>query len=157
TGHLQAQRGDLPQAAERLPEVEDLLRRGIDCGALADPWNILGFQGQFPLASAVEDSVRDQRIDELLHVMAQVFNLYARLMSETASAGNQALTRTLTQGLRQLASWWDRFATVDVSGVQRVHGGEALASAEHVATTLARRRERGEAAADLAFWREQLE
>jgi hypothetical protein len=157
TGHLQTDRGELSQAAQRLPEVEDLLRRGIDCGALADPWNILGFQGQFPLSSAVEDSVRDQRLDELLHVMAQTFNLYARLMSESAAAGETALTTTLAGGLRRLTSWWDRFATVDVSGVQRVHGGEALASAEHVALALARRREQGEAAADLAFWRQHLE
>src|SRR5207245_3330675 len=59
--------------------------------------------------------------------------------------------------LRRLAGWWDRFATVEVSDVRRVHGGETVASAEHVANALARWRERGETTADLAFWRDHLE
>ena len=33
------------------------MRRGIACGALVDPWNILGFQGQYPRFTALEDSV----------------------------------------------------------------------------------------------------
>ena len=37
------------EAAQLLDEIEDHLDRGIDCRALADPWNILGFQGMFPL------------------------------------------------------------------------------------------------------------
>ena len=35
-----------------LDEVEDLLHRAIECGALVDPWNILGFGGQFSLFPA---------------------------------------------------------------------------------------------------------
>jgi len=42
---------------------------------------------------------------------------------------------------------------VEVHDIRRVHGGEAALSANHVATALARWRERGEGAADLAFWR----
>jgi hypothetical protein len=38
-----------------------------------------------------------------------------------------------------------------------VHGNEATESAEHVARSLARWRKRGAGAADLAFWREQLD
>src|SRR5207248_1215275 len=49
TGQLLADRSDPAAAARLLPEVEDLLRRGIACGAFADPWNVLGFQGLFPL------------------------------------------------------------------------------------------------------------
>src|SRR5262249_29169859 len=55
TGQLLAERGELQGAAGVVAEIEDLLRRGIACGALADPWNILGFQGQFPLFTARED------------------------------------------------------------------------------------------------------
>ena len=50
TGQVEADHGRLTAAARRLPEIEDLLRRGIDCGAFADPWNVLGFQGLFPLS-----------------------------------------------------------------------------------------------------------
>src|SRR5262249_55608406 len=56
TGHLLAEEGMLAEAVKLLPEVDDLLQRGIACGALADPWNILGYQGLFPLFTAREDS-----------------------------------------------------------------------------------------------------
>ena len=156
-GRLHAERGEVGPAAAQLPIVEDLLFRGIACGALVDPWNILGFQGLFPLFQAMEDSVRDQRIDELVHSVEQLLNLYARVMSEAAAAGDRATGETLGGAMRKLAAWWDQFATVEVGDVRRVHGGEAAASAEHVANALARWRERGAATADLAFWRDHLE
>src|SRR5262249_19673654 len=109
TGQRLADRGDLAQAARLLPEIEDLLQRGIGCGALADPWNILGFQALFPLFASRQDSVRDPRIDELIDLVAGLFDLYARLLSEAAAAGNQALIASLTPKLRRRAAWWDRF------------------------------------------------
>src|SRR5262249_4976157 len=45
----------------------------------------------------------------------------------------------------------------EVSDVHRVHGGETVASAEHVAKALARWHERGETAGDIAFWKNHLE
>src|SRR5205823_6345693 len=65
--------------------------------------------------------------------------------------------RTGPSRRRRLASWWDRFATVEVQEVGHVHGQEALTSAAHVADTMARWHERGEATGDLGFWRSQLE
>jgi hypothetical protein len=156
-GRLHADRGELGRAAEQLPEVEDLLHRGIACGALPDPWNILGFQGLFPLFTAMEDSVRDPRIDELVYIVEQMLNLYARVMSEAAAGGTPDLVKKLGSALRRLGAWWDRFATVEVADVRRAHGGEAAASAEHVADALAHWRQRGEATADLAFWRDHLD
>jgi hypothetical protein len=157
TGQALAERGELAQAAQLLPEVEDLLQRGIACGALADPWNILGFQGLFPLSPAQEDSIRDPRIDELVHGVEHVLDLYARLASEAGSIGDRGLMTALLSDMQRFAAWWDRFASVEVSDVRRVHGGEAVGSARHVAATLMRWHQRGEAAADLGFWREHLE
>ena len=77
TGQFRIDRGELDQAARHFAEVEDLLKRGIACGALVDPWNVLGFQGQFPRSPAVEDSVRDFRIDELTRVVDRLFGLAA--------------------------------------------------------------------------------
>ena len=74
------------------PHVRDLLRRGIACGGFADPWNVLGFQGLFPLSASREDSIRDPRLDELMQVVEQTFNLYSRLISE-ASATSQPASR----------------------------------------------------------------
>jgi hypothetical protein len=157
SGQVEAEQGRLREAAARLPEIEDVMHRGIASGAFVDPWNILGFQGLFPLSPAREDSIRDPRVDELIQVVAQIFNLYARLMSEAAASGDDDLVRTLTTGLRRLAEWWDRFATIEVGDVRRLHGGEAASSAAGVANALARWHRRGETSADLAFWRQQLE
>jgi len=157
TGHILVERGQLAEAAQRLAVVEDLLRRGIACGALADPWNVLGFSGQYPRFHALEDSVRDHRIDDLTHAVEGLLNLYARVLSEGAAQGTFAPGVQLARNLRQLAAWWDRFATTTVSDVHHVQGEEATASAEHVAKVLSRWRERGAATADLGFWREQIE
>ena len=62
TGHLAVEKGELRAAAEQLVEAEDLLQRAIECGALIDPWNILGFQGQFSLFPAPENSGPDLAI-----------------------------------------------------------------------------------------------
>ncbi|MCS6852633.1 MAG: hypothetical protein NZ700_15870 [Gemmataceae bacterium] len=155
--HLLAEQGDLEAAARLVPEVEELLQRGIECGALADPWNILGFQGLFPLSAAREDSVRDPRIDELIVVIEQIFHLYSRLLSEAAATGRASLADNLLPAAERLARWWDRFATTTVSDVRHIDGAEAVASARHVARALARWHERGEASGDLAFWRQHLE
>jgi hypothetical protein len=157
SGQVEADQGRLREAAARLPEIEDLLHRGIACGAFVDPWNILGFQGLFPLSPAREDSIRDPRVEELIQVVEQVFNLYARLMSEGAAGGDEELVRRLAVGMARFAEWWDRFATLEVGDVRRLHGYGAASSAAGVANALARWHERGEASADLAFWRQQLE
>jgi hypothetical protein len=156
-GRLLDERGDLAAAVPLLSEIADLLKRGIACGAFVDPWNILGFQGLFPLFASREDAVRDHRVDELVSIVEQTIDLHARLMSEAAAAGVKELTQALTASLRTLASWWDPFGTVSVSDVAPVHGGAALDSAQHVAAALSRWHERGQAAADLGFWRKHLE
>ncbi len=156
-GQVECEQGRLSDASKRLKEIEDLLRRGIECGAFADPWNALGFQALFPLSGAREDAIRDPRLDELVQVVEQAFTLHARIMSEAAAGGDTALTVWVSAGMRRLAEWWDRFATFTVGDLRRVHGGEASASAWSVSKALAAWRERGEAVNDLAFWRDRLD
>ena len=155
-GH-EAQQGRLNEAAQRLPVAESLLREGIACGGFADPWNILAFQGLFPLSPAREDSIRDPRLDELTQVMEGLFNLYARLIGDGAAQGNTDLINPLLADQQRLASWWDRFATSTVSDIRRVHGGESATAIDQLASALTRWHERGETPADLAFWRGQLD
>ena len=157
TGHLGIDQGRLDETAKNLGAIEDLLKRGIACGALVDPWNILGFGGQYPRFQALEDSVRDGRIDELIHIVDQFFDLYGRLLSAGATSGNFKPDKDLAREMRRLADWWDRFATTTVSDIEHVHGNEATQSAEHVARSLTRWRQHGAASADLAFWRDQLD
>ncbi|MBL8799071.1 MAG: hypothetical protein JNM56_34615 [Planctomycetia bacterium] len=146
--------GERARAADLLPEAEDIIKRGIHCGAFADPWNILGYQGLFPLFQSREDTVRDSRVDDLLELIERLLDTYARLMSEASAAGEGPLDQRLRQGMRRLARWWDQFASPTVSDLRRVHGGEAAEAAEHVADALARWRQQGEATAGLGFWKQ---
>ncbi len=156
-GQFRIERGELAEAARQAAQVEGLLRRGIACGAIVDPWNVLGFQGQFPRSAAVEDSVRDGRIDALTHVVDQLLKLHARLLSEAASRGETLPAEGGLMAMRQLAEWWDRYATTTVNDVPHVQGAEVVQSAEHVARSLGLWRERGMGADELKFWRDRLE
>jgi hypothetical protein len=156
TGAVLIERGELPGAAW-LGEIEALLQRGIDCGAFADPWNVLGFQGLFPIGTAREDAVRDHRIHELVGLVERLLALHARLLSEAAARGEKDLVASVLPQMKRLAAWWDRFATTTVGEVRPVLGSAAVESARHVTTALADWHERGQASADLAFWRDRLE
>src|SRR5204863_4281503 len=117
TIHQLVDRGKLPQAAAAVPEAVELLHRAIECGALVDPWGILGFQGQFSLFPAMENSVRDHRVDVLIHLIEQIFGLYARLEGEAAARGDGQLVAKLAAEMKKRARWWDKFATLEVAGV----------------------------------------
>ncbi|MCS6977083.1 MAG: hypothetical protein NZM31_08775 [Gemmatales bacterium] len=155
-GMKHAEAGQLEEAAAVLPEIEDLIRRGIRCGALVDPWNVLGFAGHFPLFSAAEDSIPDPRIEDLTRVMELLFTLYARILGDAAATGRHALRKELTPRMRALAEWWDQFGTCEVNSVPHVRGKAAADSADHVGAALARWHDRGEATTDLAFWRQHV-
>ncbi len=154
--HHAAERGQLPSAAALVPQIQDLLDRAIGCGALVDPWNILGFQGQFPIFTALENSVRDHRVDELIALVERIFGLYARLMEDSAAAGDEGLATRLERSLVALAGWWDQFATSQVSGVRRLSGAELSQAAIQVAQALGAWHRAGAAAGDLAFWRQHV-
>ena len=138
-------------AAKALAEAEDLLRRGIDCGALIDPWNILGFQGLFPIFPGRDDTVRDPRAEELILTVGRQFELYAQALSVAATGPDRAAEDALRDGMKALADWWDRYATSAVSDMPRVQGQERTDAAEHVARSTALWRTGG--ASDPAFWR----
>ena len=113
-GRLAIERGNLPAAAQMASEAIDLVHRGIDCGALVDPWNILGFQGQFSLFPAPENSVPDHRVDQLIELLEQVFSLEAQLWREAAAHNQTDLTASYAP---------DVGAGALVGSVCRHHGG----------------------------------
>lgn len=149
-------RGELAAAARELKVAEELLQRGISCGALADPWCILGFGGQFSLFPAPENSIRDHRLPQLVSLVELLLVLQARLQSEAAAGGQRELQQSIARRTRALAAWWDRFASTEVSDVGGFSGGEAARSAEQVAEALAAWRQAGASAGDIAFWRRQV-
>ena len=157
SAHLTADQGQTEEAAQRIPEIEDLLHRAIECGALADPWNILGFGGQFSLFPAIENAIHDHRIDDLIDLMNDIFDLYARLEKEAAATGQMELQRRLSVHLESFAGWWDQFASTEVSEIDGISGREMSESADQVATALAAWHKAGTASGDVAFWQRHVE
>ncbi|MBX7102926.1 MAG: hypothetical protein K1X57_02520 [Gemmataceae bacterium] len=160
---MACERGDTVAALPLLDATVGVVKRGIECGALVDPWNILGFQGLYPLFQSREDSVHDPRVDELLTVMGDLFEGYSTVMIEAAARGDDATRTRAHHSLEMLADWWDQFATFEVSDVRKVHGSASLESAEHVARALALWKRAGGSeqfagpSGSVAFWRGHLE
>jgi len=153
TIHQKVDRRLLREAASAVPEAVALLHRAIECGALVDPWSILGSQGQFSLFPAMENSVRDHRVDVLTHLMKRLFSLLVRLIGEAAATGEDTLLDHLHGILLSLSQWWDRFASEDVSGIDSVSGSDASLSALQVAAALRAWHAAGEGTGDMTFWR----
>jgi hypothetical protein len=149
--------GDVAGAAQLIAEAEDHLHRGIHCGALADPWNILGFQGQFPLFTTREDSVPDQRIEVLLQVVEGILEGYGRTLEEAAARAQTALEAEILARFEKFAEFWDRFGATTVSDLPQVSGQDHLESSRRVARALADWRAAGEAAGNIAFWRQHVD
>lgn len=155
--HRENERGHLDTAVARIREIEDHLHRGIECGALIDPWNILGFQGQFPLFTSREDALHDMRAVEIIETMERIFRVYSHTLSEAAAQGQTKVQNELSEGFEKLAHWWDRFATTTVADLPEVHGQDSVDSAKHVADTLREWQQAGAAAGDISFWKKHID
>lgn len=154
--HRDVQSGNLEHAQTLLTESIDLLHRGIHCGALVDPWNVLGFQGMFPLFTAREDAIPDNRVEVLIEIVEQVFDAAAVIIAESAASGQQAVRDAVEREFDRLAMEWDQYATTTVNDLPTVRGRESLIAARQVATALADWRTAGEAAGDISFWRSHV-
>jgi hypothetical protein len=152
-GHHAIDADQLESVARYLSEIEDLLRRGIECGALVDPWNIVGFGGNFSLFPAIENSVHDFRVDDLIELIEQILDLCARAWTEAAAIDDTAHEHNFSTALAQLAAWWDKFASASVSGVKRLVAKEIEVSTNLVAGALSAWLKAGAAAGDVKFWR----
>ncbi|MDR2114971.1 MAG: hypothetical protein LBP87_01170 [Planctomycetaceae bacterium] len=155
--HLQIDRGKLEEAAENLPKIEELIRSGINCGAIVDPWTILGFSATFSLFHTVENSIHDHRVDELINLLEEIFDLYSRLQKEAAAAGNADLQADLSDKMSDLAGWWDQYGSTEVSGLESFSGLDAWESASVVSSALAVWYKAGTAAGDVAFWNRHVD
>ncbi len=149
--------GRLAEAAAALPEIEALIQRAIECGALIDPWNILGFGGQYSLFSGPENSINDDRVDDLIDLVSSVFELYVSLQTAAAAAGDHTLRRQAAALLERWSNWWRKYATTEVSSVRRLSGPEICEAAHHVADALSAWHQAGAAAGDVGFWRGHVE
>ena len=144
------------EAVDRLDEAADLLARAVACGAMVDPWNILGLAGQFPLHEPGGESLPDPRVDDLVNATGSILEGYAAAWRQASlSAAAPTAERAATR-LERLAAWWDTFATTTVSGVPHLSGRECVDSARDVIAALARRRETAPAAPPPGFWKREV-
>jgi hypothetical protein len=152
-GHHALDARQLDPVAGCLPEIEDLLERGIECGALVDPWNVLGFGGNFSLFPALENTVHDYRVDDLIELVEQVLDLCARAWTEAAAIDDQAHEAVFSAAMHRLGAWWDKYATATISGVRRLVGKEIEVSTNLVAGALNAWHKAGAEAGNVKFWR----
>jgi hypothetical protein len=155
--HRQVRNGQLEKAVEQLRTSLRLLQTGIQCGGFVDPWNILGFQGMFPLFTAREDAIPDNRVEVLMDVMEQIFDSCSFVMAEAAASGHSEYHETVRHDFQQVAEQWDQYATTTVTDLPEVRGRESVAAAKHVTAALAEWRSAGEAAADISFWKNHVD
>lgn len=151
------EKNDHLSAANQLAVIETCIKRGIDCGALPDPWNALGFQAQFPIFQSMEDAVLDHRLIELCESMEAVFQKAGRVVCEAAASGHDDIVSLVMRNTKKLALWWDQFATNEVSDLPKVSGEEFVQSTSEVAEALSDWHKQGATAGDLSFWRQHLQ
>jgi len=152
-GHDAIDEDGLESVVEDLTACEVLIRDAIECGALVDPWNVVGFAANFSLFPALENTVHDWRVDELIELVEQMLDLCARAWSEAAAVDDAELEQHFSTQLSRLAEWWDKFATASVEDVKRLVAKEIEVSANLVAGALNAWHKAGAAAGDIAFWR----
>ncbi|MCR5358658.1 MAG: hypothetical protein K6E55_02095 [Thermoguttaceae bacterium] len=155
-GFLLADRGDYKTGVLRLAEIEELLHRGIDAGALPDPWSLLGFGAQYSIFSA-DNAVHDHRVDDMINMLVDIFDLYSRLMKEAAAKGDSESQSEISDSMSELAGWWDQFGSTEVSGIDGFSGLEIWESATKVASALYMWQKAGNKSGDVSFWSRHLQ
>lgn len=150
-------RGELDEAFAAIPRIMSRLKRGIHCGAIVDPWNILGFDANYSLFPAVENSVRDHRVFELVDVMERIFAHCSRLWSEAAASDRKKMCESIRKEFLSIVNWWRQFAAHEVMAVDAVDADDIFQAAELVAEALGLWQEGGAATGDIEFWAQHAE
>jgi hypothetical protein len=152
-------RGDknsLQKAVEILSEAKNLLMRGIHCGALVDPWNILGFAGQFPLHEPGGEALPDSRVDDLIGSVGNLLECACLTWQRSCLESNENIAKKASGLVEELASWWDQYATTSVGGIPHLSGIEMVQSAREVVTVLEERRTTAPVPLPPTFWRDAV-
>jgi len=150
--HVSLREGELRTAVEKVPEAIALLKRGIHCGAIVDPWNILGFDANYSLFPAMENTVRDHRVFELVDLMERIFAVCSELLSDAAARDEQDLYKSIRNDFQALVGWWRQFAAHEVSSVDAVDPQEIFEAAQLVAEALNLWHKGGAETGDISFW-----
>ena len=156
-GHQAIVKHERSATVKHLERIVDQIKRGIACGAIVDPWNIIGFQANFSLFPAMENTVRDYRIDELVGLVDRVIDLYSRLWSDAAAADDKPIGAQVEVMFEEFANWWNQFAAHEVSTVKASNALAEFKAARDVSAALDEWHRGGAAAGDVKFWAPHVE
>lgn len=148
---------ELQEAFDSVPRVMDRLKRGIHCGAIVDPWNILGFDANYSLFPAVENTVKDHRVYDLIDQVERLFGLCSLLWSEAAASDQHEMCSAIQKQFSDTVDWWRQYAAHEVMSVDAVDADEIYQAAELVAQALNLWHQGGAEAGDIEFWRNHAE
>ena len=150
-------KGNLDEAFATLPKIMSRVKRGIHCGAIVDPWNIIGFDANYSLFPAVENSVRDHRVFDLVDTMDRIFATCSRLWSEAAASDREEICEAIRKEFLEIVNWWRKYAAHEIMAVDAVDADDIFAAAELVADALNLWHKGGAAAGDIEFWAQHAE
>ena len=143
----------LVSAFEIIPRVMQLLQTGVECGAIVDPWNILGFDGNYSLFPANENTVADHRVYELVDLVERIMGMCSLIWSEAAAVNDRETCDAIRKEFSEIVSWWRKFAPHEVMAVDAVDPEEIFSAAELVAEALNLWHQGGAATGDIEFWK----
>ena len=152
TAHDSIEANDLEQAFSYVHKIFARLKTGIGCGAIVDPWNIIGFDANYSLFPAMENTVRDHRVFDLLDIMDRIFALLSRITSEAAATDNDNIREDADKEMRLIVDWWRKYAAHEVSAVGAVDPEDLYEAASTVSQALSLWHKGGAAAGDMEFW-----
>ena len=151
------EQGQLKDALRATHRMVELLKRGINCGAIVDPWNIIGFDANYSLFPALQDSVRDHRAYELVDIVESILALYSRLWSQAAAENEAEMATQIQNDFYAVVQWWRTYAAHEVMSVDAVDPMEIFDAAKLVSKALNLWQKGGAAAGDIRFWAEHAE
>ena len=152
TAHDAIEANNLDRAFSFVPKIFTRLKSGIGCGAIVDPWNIIGFDANYSLFPAMENTVRDHRVFDLLDIMDRLFALLSRITSEAAANDKETIREDADKEMRQIVDWWRKYAAHEVSSVGAVDPEDLYEAASTVSQALSLWHQGGAAAGDMEFW-----
>ena len=147
----------LDEANNLLRECRSILLRGIKCGAIVDPWNILAFDGNYSLFPHLENTVPDHRVDQLVEIVDELCDLYSQLWGAAAAADESPVRDLVSDEFREFTKWWHKYAVHETTAVQFGDPDDIYAAAESVADALGHWHKGGESTGDIAFWAPYVE
>jgi hypothetical protein len=149
--------GKLKEALQVPSDLIDLLHRGIECGAFVDPWNILGFGGNFPFFQSSDAATEDHRIAEINELLERIAAFFSRIWREASAANDSDASEEIRLRFLDLANWWHQFAAHELPDINGINLLDSYQSAELVARALRLWHAGGAAAGDVRFWGQHAE